>query len=356
MHSLLPALLCALTLSAAAQTPLENSLETRLQLDLKVPDAALKAYLPDGFTSSVAAQGPAKDCNLRLIFTDRITINAPDGKPVGKGSNRVAYLIAPVKDPSGANAQLIIGGLTEDPADAPGPFANLIPATRAEVRRTTIPPTRPRHRQPGTWIFEAKSGEHLARHLKFEPGPAARSKPPDAKFYSAKIPAYFQLSHQEQVLDILRNTTTNPPDRVKDFSIKLSGGSYAKLFDGTEKVLSWDHILWIDRAISIRAIKSGQQQQPALQTRRISRRSRRNIQLAAPALQTEAASPTQTPPPYSAPVSPRPVRSRPAATASPPASESEKSSAGCHPSPAVPPQSHTPPADCPESLQSKKYP
>src|SRR5580693_5454292 len=111
----------ALTLSATAQTLIEQSLEARFQLDLKVPDAALKPYLPEGFTSNVAPQGAAKDCNLRLIFTDRITINGPDGKPLGKGSNRVAYLIAPVKDPTGANAQLIIGGLTEDATDAPGP-------------------------------------------------------------------------------------------------------------------------------------------------------------------------------------------------------------------------------------------
>jgi hypothetical protein len=30
---------------------------------------------------------------------------------------------------------------------------------------------------------------------------------------------------------------------VRDFSFKGSGGSYSKLFDGTEKVLSWDNIL-----------------------------------------------------------------------------------------------------------------
>ncbi len=51
------------------------------------------------------------------------------------------------------------------------------------------------------------------------------------------------------MLDILRNTTTNPPDRVKEFSFKGSGGSYAKLFDGTEKLLSWDNILWINRSV-----------------------------------------------------------------------------------------------------------
>ena len=74
-------------------------------------------------------QGGAKDCNLRVIFIDRVTINGPDGRPVGKGSNRLVYLAAPVKDSTGENVQLIIGGLTEDPADAPGPFGNYLLAT-----------------------------------------------------------------------------------------------------------------------------------------------------------------------------------------------------------------------------------
>jgi hypothetical protein len=65
------------------------------------------------------------------------------------------------------------------------------------------------------------------------------------------MPSFFQLSRQEQVLDILRNVTTNPPDRVKEFSFKASGGSYSKLFEATPKVLSWDNIIWINRSISV---------------------------------------------------------------------------------------------------------
>src|SRR6202000_1012831 len=107
------------------------------------------------------------------------------------------------KDPSGANAQLIIGGLTEDPADAPGLFANLIAASRAEVHRTTANTPA---LESQDWIFEAKSGEHLEMHINFHPGPPPPSKPADTKFYSAKNPASYQLSHQDQVLDILRNT------------------------------------------------------------------------------------------------------------------------------------------------------
>ncbi len=58
-----------------------------------------------------------------------------------------------------------------------------------------------------------------------------------------------QISRQELVLDILRNVTTKPADHVKKFSFKGSGGSYAKLFDGTEQVLSWDNVLWLNRSI-----------------------------------------------------------------------------------------------------------
>jgi hypothetical protein len=36
---------------------------------------------------------------------------------------------------------------------------------------------------------------------------------------------------------------------VKEFSLKGGGGSYAKLFDGTEKVVSWDNIIWINRSV-----------------------------------------------------------------------------------------------------------
>jgi hypothetical protein len=232
-----------------AETPVESSLESRFQLDLHVPDAALASFLPHGFTPSIATQGPAKDCNLRAIFIDRLTVNTPDGKPVRQGSNRLVYLAAPVKDPSGATAQVIIGGLTEDPDDAPGPFGVYLHAATHKMQRTIELGSGPLV-ESQDWTFAAPTGEHLDLRIKYERGPANQSKPAEVKFYSAKTPAFFQISRQEQVLDILRNTTTNPPDRVKNFSFKAGGGAYAKLFDGTEKLLSWDDVVWIRRTVS----------------------------------------------------------------------------------------------------------
>jgi hypothetical protein len=245
------AALAGLVREASAQRLVEYSAEVRFQLDLHIPDAALMALLPAGWTPNVATQGAAKDANLRAVFIDRLTVNGPDGKPVGStGSNRLVYLVAPVKDPSGATVQLVIGGLTEDPADAPGPFGVYLLATTHTVQRSTSLSRGP-ILDSQDWVFAAATGEHLEMHIKFERGVANKGNPAEVRFYSAKNPSYYQISKQEQVLDILRNVTTAPPDRVKEFSFKGSGGSFARLFDGTEKVLSWDNILWINRSVLV---------------------------------------------------------------------------------------------------------
>jgi hypothetical protein len=236
--------------SASAEKLTEYSAETRFQLDLRVPDAALAPFLPPGWTLNVSTQGPAKDCNLRGVFIDRVTVNGPDGKPVGKGSNRLAYLVAPVKDATGATAQLVIGGLTEDPADAPGPFGVYLLATTHKMQRSTSSGAGP-IMESQDWVFSAATGESLEMHIKYERGVGNKGNPADVKFYSSKDPSFYQISKQEQVVDILRNVTTTPPDRVKEFSFKGSGGSFAKLFDGTEKVVSWDNISWINRSVSL---------------------------------------------------------------------------------------------------------
>jgi hypothetical protein len=251
MKTPLLALLALILFTAVivAETAIETSSETRFQLDFKVPDAALAAFLPQGFTLNVATTGAAKDCNLRVVFIDRVTINAPDNSPKGNGSNRLAYLVAPVKNPAGENAQLVIGGLTEDPADAPGPFGNYLLATTHDMNWTTKSGGAGPIQETQDWVFAAASGERLEMHIAYQRGTAAKRPSADTKFYSAKNPTFYQISRQEQVLDIMRNVTTTPEDHVKRFTFKGGGGSWSKLFDGTEKVLSWDNILWLNRTV-----------------------------------------------------------------------------------------------------------
>lgn len=233
----------------SGQAVTEFSSEARFQLDVKVSDAALSSYLPPGWVPNVATEGNAKDCNLRVVFIDRVTINGPDGKPVGKtGSSRLVYLVAPVKDASGSAAQLVIGGLTEDPSEAPGPYGVYLPSTTHRMQRTTATDGG-QILDSQDWTFAAASGERLELHIKYERGVGNKNNLTDVKFYSAKNPAYYQISREERVTDVLRNVTTSPRDRVKEFSFVATGGSYAKLFDGTQKSLSWDNITWINRTV-----------------------------------------------------------------------------------------------------------
>lgn len=245
MRFLLPLFLAAT--AVFAQTPIEHSQETRFQLDFKVPDAELAKFVPAGFTMNVSTTGAAKDCNLRVVFIDRRTINNPDNSPKGKGSNRLAYLAVPVKNAAGEGSQLIIGGLTED--DAPGPFGNYLATTKHEMTYSTKSNGSGPIIETQHWVFQALTGERLEMDITYQRGIAAIRPTADTKFYSAKNPTFYQIFRQEQVLDIMKNVTTNPPDHVTKFTYKMGGGSWAKLFDGTEKVLSWDNILWLNRTV-----------------------------------------------------------------------------------------------------------
>ena len=248
VNRLLVLLMLGAVQTAGAQTLVESSAEARFQLDLQVPQAALMRRVPEGWATNVRTEGAAKDANLRVIFIERKSVNGPDGAPVGDGSNVLVYLTVPVKDPSGASAQLVIGGITEDPSDAPGPFGVYLPATVHTLKRTTSNESGATI-ETQDWAFEAATGEYLKMNITFERGIRNSRPAGDTRFHSAKNPAYVEISRQQQMLDILRNVTTTPADRVHNFSFEAGGGSYADLFDGTEKLLSWDNIVWLNREI-----------------------------------------------------------------------------------------------------------
>jgi hypothetical protein len=232
--------------------PLEQSFEHRFQMDYQVPAAALAKFLPAGFESNPAATGAAKDCNLRVIFIDRLNIVGADNRPLGKGSARMVYLAAPVKETAtGTTGQIIIGGITDNADDVPGAFGNFILATTAKMNRSV---SADNGTQSATedWQFETASGERIRMHVAYTPAPANKGGgAAQTKFFDPRDPKKFQLFQTEQVTDITRNVTTTPPDRVKDYSFSAGGGKFAPLFDGTEKPLSWDAQRSYVRTISV---------------------------------------------------------------------------------------------------------
>lgn len=246
--SIASGLLTLAATTAHAQTVIEQAIEYRFQLDFRVNDAALQKMLPAGWEPLIATMGPAKDCNLRMIFIDRVDVMGPDGRPLPKGSSRLVYLAIPVKQTSGtATGQMIIGGLTEDASDAPGAFGVYKHATTAKMTRSS-------EISGGAvlvdedWAFSAPGGEHMTVHVKYQRAPANKGGG-EVRFFNPADPSKYQIFKTEQVIDIARNVTTTPPDRVKEFSYTAGGGAIASLFDGTEKVLSWDSFPWYNRTV-----------------------------------------------------------------------------------------------------------
>jgi hypothetical protein len=241
------ALCAASAAQARAESFVEHSAEFRMQLDFVVSDAALRKFLPSGWESNIATQGPAKGCNLRMIFIDRIDITGADGAPIG--TNRLVYLAVPVKQSGGTTGgQMIIAGLTTDPKDAPGPFGNYEFATSHRMERSVVGGTGKDTLMEEHWEFVSASSERLEVHLKYERGPARKGSS-EVKFFSPTNPSSYQIFKIEQGIDIMRNATVNVRDRVKEFSYKAAGGRLAPLFDGTERVVSIDSFHWYNRGV-----------------------------------------------------------------------------------------------------------
>ena len=233
---------------ASAQTMVEHSSEVRMQLDFVVPAPALAKFLPAGWEPNIATQGPAKDCNVRMIFIDRVDITKPDGNPATPGSNQLVYLAVPVKQSSGNNGQMLIYGLTADPSDAPGPHGVYVHANTHRMSRSTSGGSGKPTFTEEHWEFAAASGERMEVRLKYERA-AARKTSNEVKFFSSTNPSFYQIFKIDQGLDIMRNSTVPVRDRVTEFSYKAGGGKIAPLFDGTEKVVSIDALHWYNRGV-----------------------------------------------------------------------------------------------------------
>jgi hypothetical protein len=263
--TILPALLLVLCGGAQAQAPaaspitpatapVEQSNDYRFQIDLQVNQAALNKALPAGWESAAATQGAAKDCNLRLIFIDRVNVQDGAGRVLPPGKDIVVYLEAPVRQ-SGAAAgatpltgRMVLAGISENDSATAGTFGALVKATKVTTARA-IATADGKTTVSEDWDLTGAGGEHVRLHVKYVRGPANRAAA-DVRFFNPANPAQFVTAHTEQETDITRNVTTTPPDRVQEFSLTAGGGKFAALLDGTQKPLSWDAQPTYRRAIS----------------------------------------------------------------------------------------------------------
>jgi hypothetical protein len=226
-------------------TPAENTAETVFQIDFHVPEAALRPFIPDGWTLAVATQGATKDCNLRLDFIDRMASVAADGSSGVKGPTQLVVLRVPVKQPNSDQlVQLVIGGLTADASEAPGPFGVYKYADKHGMQRITSAGDGRRTKEQSTWSFSAATGEKIQAHVEYE-RTGSRWASLEAWFVSASNPTIQKVWVDLGISDVWNaNVPVEEGKVTKEVRYKVSGGALGKLFDGTERVLSVDVFSW----------------------------------------------------------------------------------------------------------------
>jgi hypothetical protein len=227
-------------------TPAENTAETMFQIDFHVSEEVLRSFIPDGWALAVATQGAIKDCNLRLDFIDRMASVAADGSSGVKGPTQLVVLRVPVKQPNSDQiAQLVIGGLTADASEAPGPFGVYKYADKHSMQRITSADDGRRIREQSIWSFSAATGEKIQAHIEYE-RTGSRWASLEFALVSASDPSIRQKVKSDLGISDVWNANVPVEEGkvTKKVQYKVSGGALGKLFDGTERVLSLDVFSW----------------------------------------------------------------------------------------------------------------
>ena len=227
--------------AAAPGTLDELNVETRLLLTFALPDAALAGFLPAGWQSNPAPQGPAKDANLLLVLADRLIVQDASSAPLpGQSPNQLAVVAIPAKSEHGAGL-VIAYGLSAEAGGAPGPYRVFAPATFTLDRRS---------RNGGqnceeSWNVAGADGEKISLSTRYRRGPVLRSST-ETRAYSGADPSFCRIYLADQGADPLQLGGT-PGERLDSFELTCEGPRLSQLSDRSTRLLSVISVPWTVR-------------------------------------------------------------------------------------------------------------
>jgi len=121
------------TQPASAETLIQSTLDSRIALAFRANAAEIQRWLPAPWQVNPVAAGPSKDANLSLTFIDRLLDQTAEGKPAAVPVYRIVGLSIPAKHPqTGDSGPLIIRIFNSNPQAVPGFYKTAVSAT---VRR-----------------------------------------------------------------------------------------------------------------------------------------------------------------------------------------------------------------------------
>jgi len=235
----------ASTCPAWAETLSQSTLDSRIAVALRVKVDELQRLVPSPWQVNPAAAGPSKDANLTMVFLERLLNQGADGKPTAVATYRLVALVTSVKHPqTGESAPMPIRIFNSSPQEVPGFYKTAVQAT---VRREQT--LKGVGVEPGTvtewWEMRNGSGGMIELKLQYTRGTPSRAKG-ESKPRSGADPAIWRIYRFEQGVDVVRSIPGGI-DRVQSYQLRVNVPEFAKLFDGSEQLVSISAIPWYTR-------------------------------------------------------------------------------------------------------------
>lgn len=230
---------------AWAETLVQSTLDSRIVLAFRVAEAELQRWVPAPWQINPAAAGPSKDANLLIIFVDRLLDQDAEGKPAAVPTYRVVALAVPDRHPqTGEAGNLLIRLFNSNPKAVPGFYKTAVPAT---IRREQT--LKGESNEPGVgtdwWEMRDTAGGMMELRVQDQRGTPSRVKA-EAKPRSVSDPTVWRIYRLEQGVDVVKSIPAGI-DRVQSYHFCVAVPELAKLFDGSEKLISITVIPWYTR-------------------------------------------------------------------------------------------------------------
>jgi hypothetical protein len=235
--------------AAHAETLVQQNVDSRVVVTLRVAQAELQSWLPAPWQVNPVASGPAKDSNLTLVFIDRLLNLDGEGKPAAGGAERSLAVVAPAKNSKTDEiANYVIRIYTSNPQSTPGAYKN---STSATVQRDQV--------LKGTdigagvvseaWTVQDASGGTVELRTQFQRGVPARSKP-ETKTRGGPDPEFYRIYRIDQGVDVVKSVPSGI-DRTQNTQLRVTMAELRKLFDGSEQIVSMFSVPWYLRQVSL---------------------------------------------------------------------------------------------------------
>jgi hypothetical protein len=217
----------------AAESLVEQVVDTRLVLAFRVDPAELEKVVPGPWDIVGTAAGPAKDANFNIIFYDRMLQQDGAGASMGPPYRFVVFASVVKPKEASAAASVVSRIYAGDPKRVPGPYKNSLLST---VERHSV--VEARSAEPGTveetWEVRAPPNHKISLNVKYEKSTPARQKS-EGKVYSSVETAFYRTYRWDLLAEVAKSTPAGV-DRVRSYQFNASIPDYTNLLTSAQLV------------------------------------------------------------------------------------------------------------------------